>query len=76
MTSCFFTIQAQDPLFTQFFSNALYLNPAMAGRDLSPRVHSTYRNQWPGINKAYVTYNLEYDQFAPDLRGYRFSSNA
>ena len=62
-------IQAQDPLFTQFFSNALYLNPAIAGRDLSPRVHSTYRNQWPGINKAYVTYNLEYDQFAPDLHG-------
>ena len=69
MISCFLTNQAQDPLFTQFFSNALYLNPAMAGRDLSPRIHTTYRNQWPGINKAYVTYNLEYDQFAPDLHG-------
>ena len=69
LISCSLTNQAQDPLFTQFFSNALYLNPAMAGRDLSPRIHSTYRNQWPGINKAYVTYNLEYDQFAPDLHG-------
>ena len=60
---------SQDPIFTQFFSNALYLNPALAGRDLSPRVHTTYRNQWPGINKAYVTYNLEYDQFSTDLHG-------
>jgi len=60
---------AQDPVFTQFYSNALHLNPAFAGRDLSPRVHSAYRNQWPGINRAYVTYNLEYDQFSESLHG-------
>jgi len=55
---------SQDPLFTQFFSNALQLNPALAGRDLSPRFHTTYRNQWPEINNGYITYNIEYDQFA------------
>tara|TARA_B100001287_G_scaffold125390_2_gene105688 strand:+ start:24171 stop:25193 length:1023 start_codon:yes stop_codon:yes gene_type:complete len=59
----------QDPVFTQFYSNALHLNPAFAGRDLSPRFHSSYRDQWPGINKAYVTYNVEYDQFSDDLHG-------
>ncbi len=62
-------IQCQDPLFTQFFSNALQLNPALAGRDLSPRFHTTYRNQWPEINNAFVTYNIEYDQFADKLHG-------
>ena len=62
-------IQGQDPLFTQFFSNALQLNPALAGRDLSPRFHTTYRNQWPEINNAFVTYNIEYDQFSDKLHG-------
>ncbi|MFL2579558.1 MAG: PorP/SprF family type IX secretion system membrane protein [Parvicellaceae bacterium] len=60
---------SQDPLFTQFFSNALQLNPALAGRDLSPRFHTTYRNQWPEINNGYITYNIEYDQFADKLHG-------
>ena len=27
-------VHGQDPLFTQFFSNALQLNPSLAGRDL------------------------------------------
>ena len=63
------SIQSQDPLFTQFFSNALQLNPALAGRDLSPRFHTTYRNQWPEINNAFVTYNIEYDQFSDKLHG-------
>jgi len=26
-----FNIQSQDPVFTQFFANALQLNPALAG---------------------------------------------
>ena len=63
---CF--LNAQDPLFTQFFSNALQLNPALAGRDLSPRFHTAYRNQWPEIN-SFITYNIEYDQFSDQLHG-------
>ena len=62
-------VHGQDPLFTQFFSNALQLNPSLAGRDLSPRFHTTYRNQWPEINNAFVTYNIEYDQFSDKLHG-------
>ena len=65
----FSVFHSQDPLFTQFFSNALQLNPALAGRDLSPRFHTTYRNQWPEINNGYITYNIEYDQFADKLHG-------
>ena len=41
----------------------------LAGRDLSPRFHTTYRNQWPEINNAFVTYNIEYDQFSDKLHG-------
>ncbi len=60
---------AQDPVFTQFYANSLHLNPALAGKDLSPRFHSGYRNQWPEIKNAYVTYNLEYDNFIEKIHG-------
>ena len=71
---CFGILKAQDPLFTQFFSNSLQLNPALAGRDLSPRFHTTYRNQWPEINNSFITYNVEYDQFSDQLHGELVSS--
>ncbi|MBG16482.1 MAG: hypothetical protein CL853_09040 [Crocinitomicaceae bacterium] len=62
-------LYAQDPQFTQFYANSLHLNPALAGKDLSPRFHSGYRNQWPEIKNAYVTYNLEYDDFIEKIHG-------
>ena len=34
----FQTAYAQDPSFTQFYANPLYLNPAMAGSANCPRV--------------------------------------
>ena len=37
---------AQDPLFTQFYANPLYLNPALAGAARCPRINLNYRNQW------------------------------
>ena len=71
--SCHFSTlvssNAQDPLFTQFFSNALQLNPALAGRDLSLGFIPAYRNQWPEINNSFITYNIEYDQFTDQLHG-------
>ena len=64
-----YLLYAQDPQFTQFYANSLHLNPALAGKDLSPRFHSGYRNQWPEIKNAYVTYNLEYDDFIEKIHG-------
>ena len=29
-------VKAQDPAFSQFFANPLYLNPAMAGTNIAP----------------------------------------
>lgn len=60
---------AQDPEFSQFYANPLYLNPALAGVTLCPRINATYRNQWPGIGKAFVTYNASYDQYVNFLHG-------
>ena len=53
---------AQDPQFTQFYANPLYLNPAFAGSTRCPRVGLNYRNQWPSLNKAYITESASYDQ--------------
>jgi len=60
-------VKAQDPQFTQFYAAPTYLNPAFAGTTLQSRVGLNYRNQWPAMPKAFVTYNFSYDQFLPDL---------
>ncbi|MBD3636284.1 MAG: type IX secretion system membrane protein PorP/SprF, partial [Crocinitomicaceae bacterium] len=36
---------SQDPEFTQFYANPIYLNPAMAGTHGCPRVCINHRNQ-------------------------------
>ena len=65
--------QAQDPQFTQFYANPLYLNPAFAGTGRCPRVSLNYRNQWPGIPKTdggtYNTSSASYDQHIDAISG-------
>ncbi len=56
------TLPAQDPGFSQFFANPLYLNPAFAGTTELPRMALNYRNQWPQKGATYTTYSLSYDQ--------------
>ena len=61
---------AQDPIFTQFYANPLYLNPALAGASMCPRVNLNYRNEWPGIDgTTYATYSASYDQHIEALSG-------
>lgn len=56
------TLLAQDPEFTQFYANPLYLNPAFAGSARCARIVMNYRNQWPALTGTFVTYNASYDQ--------------
>jgi type IX secretion system PorP/SprF family membrane protein len=60
---------AQDPEFTQFYANPLYLNPAFAGTARCPRVAMNYRNQWPALSGTYVTTSVSYDQHVESLYG-------
>ncbi|NQV02249.1 MAG: type IX secretion system membrane protein PorP/SprF [Bacteroidia bacterium] len=62
-------IFAQDPQFSQFYANPLYLNPALAGAPICPRLIANYRNQWPSVEKAFITYNASYDQYVDFLHG-------
>jgi type IX secretion system PorP/SprF family membrane protein len=45
----FSTIQAQDPYFSQFYANRVYLNPAYAGFDPGTTLTVNYRDQWFGV---------------------------
>ncbi|MDQ3190907.1 MAG: type IX secretion system membrane protein PorP/SprF [Bacteroidota bacterium] len=61
--------KAQDPQFSQFYANPLYLNPAFAGTGNCPRINMNYRNQWPGITGTFVTHSASYDQHVDALSG-------
>ena len=64
-----FHSMAQDPTFTQFYSNPVYLNPALAGSSGCPRIALNYRNQWPQLTGNFITYAAAYDTYAKNLSG-------
>lgn len=61
-------LYAQDPHFSQFYANPLYLNPAFAGVKKCPKVHMNYRNQYPQLG-VYSTYSASYDQYVEGIKG-------
>lgn len=54
---------AQDPQFSQFYSNALYLAPSFAGLMSDNRFSASYRNQWPEIGNGYTTFSGSFEHF-------------
>ncbi|MDY0101573.1 MAG: PorP/SprF family type IX secretion system membrane protein [Lentimicrobium sp.] len=60
---------AQDAAFSQYYGNPNYLNPALAGSKIMPRLTLNYRNQWPAIPSTFVTYSASYDQFFDEISG-------
>ena len=63
------TTMAQDPHFSQFHANPMYLNPAYTGSSFCPRVIMNYRNQWPALAGDYVTYNTSFDFGMNEIHG-------
>ncbi len=58
-----FNVDAQDPIYSQYYAAPLQLNPAFAGNTDYPLFHANYRLQWPSIAQAYTTYSATYDQY-------------
>jgi len=59
----------QDPHFSQFYANPLYLNPAFAGTLNGPRFSLNFRDQWPSVPKNFVTFSGSFDQHINLLHG-------
>ncbi len=53
---------AQDPTFSQFYANSLYLAPSFAGATAEYRLALNYRNQWPAIPGVFHTYSISFDK--------------
>lgn len=54
---------SQDPQFSQFYSNYLYLAPSFAGLTDKNRFSFNYRNQWAEISNGFQTYSVSFDKF-------------
>jgi type IX secretion system PorP/SprF family membrane protein len=63
------SVRAQDPHFSQFYANPLYLNPAFAGSVVCPRIVTNFRQQWPVLSGKYTTYSASYDQHFEEISG-------
>lgn len=55
----------QDAQFSQFYSNPLYISPSFAGSTKGTRAVLNFRDQWPGIPGAFITYSASVDHFFP-----------
>lgn len=57
----------QDPTFSQFYANQLYLSPSFAGATEDYRLTMSYRNQWPAVPRVYSTYSVSFDKSMPNF---------
>ncbi len=57
------SVSAQDPQFSQFYSNPLYLAPSFAGSAEASRIAASYRNQWFNLPAKFITYSFSYDHY-------------
>ena len=57
----------QDPTFSQFYANQLYLAPSFAGATEEYRFSMNYRNQWPAVPGVFNTYSVSFDKALPNF---------
>jgi type IX secretion system PorP/SprF family membrane protein len=71
------SLKAQDPHFSQFYSNPLLLNPALTGTSNGLyRVSATYRDQWrSALDDPLKTYTVSGDVSFPVSKGARSLSD-
>jgi type IX secretion system PorP/SprF family membrane protein len=58
---------SQDPTFSQFYANSLYLAPSFAGATEEYRFSLNYRNQWPAVPGMFHTYSISFDKAMPNF---------
>ena len=53
-------VQAQSPVFSQFYSSSLYLNPALSGLEKDIFFGMNYRSQWSNIGLPFNTFQFSF----------------
>lgn len=61
-------LNAQDPIFTQFYNTPNFTNPAYTGADGGTRLTLAYRNQWNQIPGIFQSNYLNLETYSPCLR--------
>lgn len=56
-------VYCQDPQFSQFYSNPLYLGPSFAGAVDGSRISLAYRDQWWEASAIFRAYSVSYDHY-------------
>jgi type IX secretion system PorP/SprF family membrane protein len=62
-----FDSYGQDPTFSQFYANSLYLSPSFAGATQEYRMSLNYRDQWPSVPGTFQTYSISFDKAMPNF---------
>lgn len=57
----------QDPTFSQFYANKLYLSPSFVGATEQYRFAMNYRNQWPAVPGVFNTYSISFEKALPNF---------
>ena len=57
----------QDPTFSQFYANPLYLSPSFAGATDEYRLSFNFRDQWPSVPGVFQTYSIGFDKAMPNF---------
>lgn len=60
---------AQDPTFSQFYANKIYINPAFAGAEQGLRLHFNYRNLWTSVPSDFSTFSAGVDVADHNISG-------
>lgn len=53
-------VQAQTPTFSQYYSSALYLSPALTGLEKDVYMGMNYRSQWSGASLPFSTFQFSF----------------
>lgn len=62
-------VNAQDAMFSQFYANPLYLNPAFAGSNVCPRISLNFRDQWPSMQGTFISSTASFDEHFDKISG-------
>ena len=61
--------KAQDPLFSQFYNNAVYYNPGAVGLNPGMRANFSIRDQWPNLPGDLRNYSFAMDLAERNIPG-------